>query len=174
MIKLTTLLLLVCCLSSIAEDPKWSARVSVYITGPTKSLRLECEGALKRELRKLPDVVVTDIRPTYRLRGDIEEIRSLRNQQLGYCMCLVVTAPFQTNILSAVGEQVSDPVSEYLESFVQIDKLMHLNGSDVASICLRVAHRIDNEVFEEERKGFDQGLEIGLTKTNSVSIPKLH
>ena len=135
-------------------------RVSIDLTsgGVTKNL---FESAIRKELRSLKDVSISDESPTHRLRLLIYETQSRSGPDAGYALAYVFLSIFKVDLLpllkggadnkekfrnSAIGSMFS--VKETIDSF----GMRHFGMNEVRTACEALVADFDSLSLEPSRK----------------------
>jgi len=151
-----------------AEDPKFQASVCVKFQGED-SLKSDVESYVKRELRSLGDVKITDdAQADYTIVLDAHANSLADGHRVGYSVAVLVTEPFRTNTMAMM---VSQP--EFLKlfgGFVIVDTFATSSGPDLRKICADVVTDFDSIELEHARALFGKVLQI-YKQSQSRDVP---
>jgi hypothetical protein len=136
-------------------------RVSVKVGGD-ESLKGDVTSYIKRELRSLNDLVITDDNPRFSISVLIVRVRGVRGEDLGFSMSVVVTelsGRSLANIIkpescgACVASSWGRALGETLPDMVEVqDHLLFTGGpDDLQTLCRNVVTGIDTDIFEPRR-----------------------
>lgn len=146
-------ILFLCALSLHAEDPKYQAHVRVDFSGDD-SLKSDVVSYVKRELRSLADVRVTDSdEADYIIALDVQRRILVVGHPASYLVTFLVTQPLHTNVLAIMAKP------EYVNAFgdyVKVDRCGTWYGPDLRGICADVVTEFDSHELDAARALFEK------------------
>lgn len=147
---------LLCCVSSPAADSKWNGTVSVQVMGDPQLIS-QVSSYLKRELRTLVDVTITDADPDFTLSVVSAHSTSGAGNHLGYILSVLVTSPFPTNLTDALPTHLENiiPTKWIYTNYVSVNAHWVEYGPWLKDVCVKVIADFDTR----ESRTFPQSVD---------------
>ena len=139
-----------------AAEPKWQGRVQVNVSGDSKT-DTEVSSFVKRELRALGDVTVTDTTPDYVIEIVAYSTALTTGRVVGYNLSYVVCRPFSTNYFQyLLPPEVDTKLLQSLcTNYVSIQDHQLLGGPDLRALCTKLVASFDSHCLDSDRRSFE-------------------
>jgi hypothetical protein len=164
---LTTLVSLALCYSRLtgaqeANTEKWHGTVSVDISASATD-KSPISSFIRRELRSLSDVDITDSRPDYIIEVVAIEDQTKTGAHFGYTLSTVVLETFPTNSLAffQIGNtNTLTALEKVCANYSIVCAHFVVTGSDMRELCSRVVAQCDTDVFDYDRQNYAKAMKL--------------
>jgi hypothetical protein len=151
--------------STNASEDSWSAKVEIKISADSE-LKSEIESYVKRELRDLHDISLTEdsTAADYRISIVAIPLQSKSGIQTGYALSTVITCPLKGEtmmwvIFASGGDTNKLPgLSTNFTEYVTIEdhNLLITDPDHLKSTCEKLVANMDADCFEPARQSYDR------------------
>jgi len=158
--KLTALALLLPLVvaPAFAQSSGQIIRVRVNVMAD-RSIQDQVGSLIRRELRGLHDVTVSEDNPDFVLQMFSGVSKLTSGRAAGYYISFVVYSPCDTNLLHLVCPTNAPPMLyKYFTSLVSLEDQGIAMESDLRKTCEQVVAYLDSHSFDEYRKGVEEGI----------------
>lgn len=141
-------------LTTYAADPSY--RISITVGGEP-AIQSEVSSYIKRELRSLKDVTLSDFQPDYVIKVMAFSNELSTGRTIGFSMASLVLTPFHTNAF-LLGETVVTNafLLSYCTNFSMVEDYRLRSGPNLRALCGVIVTDFDSEILEFQRRLTDR------------------